>query len=394
MRTRAHRRRSPRTRRTRRSARSIAGVAALSAVLAATPALIETPATAGPKDRTAAPIVIGHRGASGYRPEHTIAAYSLAIDLGADFIEPDLVSTRDRVLVARHENEISSTTDVASRPQFTARKTTKTVDGVSLTGWFTEDFTLAELRTLRAVERIPDVRQENTLYDGRYQVPTFEEVLALARRASKAQGRTIGVYPETKHPSYFDGIGLSLEEPLVASLERYGYRGPKDPVFVQSFEVGNLQELATMTKVRIVQLFGGNARTGPPAQPWDAVASGSGLTYDAMATPAGLRRIATYADGIGPDKSRVIARTADDHLGAVTRLVANAHARSLLVHPYTFRNENRYLPADLRRGADLNAYGNAFAEYAAFFAAGVDGVFADNPDTARLARDEKLRAAA
>ena len=392
MRTRAHRHRSPRTR-TRRSVRSLAGVAALSALLAGTPALLEVPATAGSKERTAAPLVIGHRGASGYRPEHTLAAYALAIELGADYIEPDLVSTRDGVLVARHENEISTTTDVAARSQFSTRRTTKSVDGVSLTGWFTEDFTLAELRTLRAVERIPDVRQENTLYNGRYQVPTFEEVLTLARQASKAQGRTIGVYPETKHPSYFDGIGLSLEEPLVAALERHGYRGPKDPVFVQSFEVGNLQELSRMTKVRIVQLFGGNGPAGP-AQPWDAVVSGSGLTYDQMATKAGLAAIARYADGIGPNKNRVIARTANGSLGAVTALVADAHARSLLVHPYTFRNENQFLPTDLRRGSDLNAYGNAFAEYAAFFAAGVDGVFADNPDTARLARDEKLSAAA
>ena len=387
--------RAPRHRRTRhrRTSRTIAGVAALSALLTATPALLEAPADAKPKDRTASPLVIGHRGASGYRPEHTLASYSLAIDLGADFIEPDLVSTKDGVLVARHENEISTTTDVGSRPEFAARKTTKSVDGTSLTGWFTEDFTLTELRTLRAVERIPQVRQENTLYDGRYQIPTFEEILDLARRATREQGRTIGVYPETKHPTYFDGIGLSLEEPLVASLERYGYRDQKDAVFVQSFEVGNLQQLAGMTKVRIVQLFGGNGPAGP-AQPWDAVVSGSGLTYDAMATPAGLARVAAYADGIGPDKNRVIARNTDGSLGAVTPLVADAHRRSLLVHPYTFRNENTFLPTNLRRGSDPTAYGNAFAEYAAFYAAGVDGVFADNPDTARLARDDRLRAAA
>ena len=399
MRTRAPRHRRSRTRRT---PRALAGVAALSALLTATPALLEapatattpaTPATGTAKDRTASPLVIGHRGASGYRPEHTLASYSLAIDLGADYIEPDLVSTKDGVLVARHENEIGTTTDVGSRPEFAARKTTKSVDGASLTGWFTEDFTLTELRTLRAVERIPQVRQENTLCDGRYQVPTFEEVLALARRATKARGRTIGVYAETKHPTYFDGIGLSLEEPLVRSLQRYGYRDRNDPVFIQSFEVGNLRELSRMTRVRITQLFGGNA-PGGPAQPWDAVVSGSSLTYDAMSTPAGLRRIATYADGIGPDKNRVITRDPDGSLGATTRLVRDAHRRSLLVHPYTFRNENAFLPTDLRRGSDPTAYGNAFAEYAAFFAAGVDGVFADNPDTARLARDERLREAA
>ena len=385
MRTRAHRHRSPRT---RSSVRSLAGVAALSALLAGTPALLEAPATAGSKERTAAPLVIGHRGASGYRPEHTLAAYALAIELGADYIEPDLVSTRDGVLVARHENEISTTTDVAARSQFATRRTTKSVDGVSLTGWFTEDFTLAELRTLRAVERIPGVRQENTLYDGRYQVPTLDEVLALARSASGATGRTIGVYPETKHPTYFDGIGLSLEEPLVAALERHGYRGPKDPVFVQSFEVGNLRELAGMTSVRIVQLFGGSGR------PYDFVQSGDPRTYTDLSSPQGLAGIATYADGIGPDKDRVIRRGTDGGLGAVTALVADAHREGLLVHPYTFRNENRFLPKDFQRGTDPNAYGDAFAEYAAFFAAGVDGVFADNPDTARSARDEKLSAAA
>ncbi len=400
MRTRAPRPRAPRhrTRRTRRTARTVvAGVAALSALLTAAPALLEAPASAGPKDRAAAPLVIGHRGASGYRPEHTLASYSLAIELGADYIEPDLVSTRDGVLVARHENEIGTTTDVASKPEFAPRKTTKTVDGIALTGWFTEDFTLAELRTLRAVERIPGVRQENTLYDGRYQVPTFDEVLDLARRSSRLYQRTIGVYPETKHPTYFDGVGLSLEEPLLRSLRRFGHTSKSSPVFVQSFEVTNLVELAGLTEVPIVQLFGGNSVVDGvvvPAQPWDAVASGSGLTYDAMSTPDGLRRIAQYADGIGPDKNRVIARNADGTLGATTALVSNAHRRDLLVHPYTFRNENQFLPVDLRRGADPTAYGNAFAEYAAFFAAGVDGVFADNPDTARLARDERLRPAA
>ena len=388
MRTRTRHRRSRRT--SSRTTRSIAGVAALSALLVAPPALLDRPADAKAKPGASSPLVIGHRGASGYRPEHTIASYSLAIELGADFIEPDLVSTKDGVLVARHENLINDTTDVATRPEFAGRRTTKTVDNVALTGWFTEDFTLAELRTLRAKERIPAVRQENTLYDGRYQVPTFDEVLDLARRATKVYGRTIGVYPETKHPTYFDGIGLSLEEPLLRSLTRFGYDKPQDAVFIQSFEVTNLRELSTRTDLRLVQLFGGGRGT----QPFDAVASGSTLTYDQMGTPAGLSQIAAYADGIGPDKDRVIARNADGSLGAVTSLVTDAHDRRLLVHPYTFRNENQFLPSNLRRGSDPTAYGNAFAEYAAFFAAGVDGLFADNPDTARLARDEKVSAAA
>ena len=264
---------------------------------------------------------------------------------------------------------------------------------MSLDGWFTEDFTLTELRSLRATERIPKVRQENTLYDGRYQVPTFDEVLELARRASKAHGRPIGVYVETKHPTYFDGLDLSLEEPMLRSLQKFGLTKPADPVFLQSFEVGNLRELAGRTQLGLIQLFGGNNPGQPPAQPLDAVASGAALTYDAMSTPAGLREIATYAAGIGPDKGRVIPVIGGE-LATPTALVGDAHANRLLVHPYTFRNESAFLPASLRRGNGTTDYGNAFAEYQAFFAAGVDGVFADNPDTARLARDERIRAAA
>jgi len=338
--------------------------------------------------RSAPALVIGHRGASGYRPEHTLAAYALAIDLGADFIEPDLVSTRDGVLVARHGNEISETTDVAARGEFAGRRTTKSVDGVRLTGWFTEDFTLAELKTLRARERIPAVRQENTLYDGRYEVPTFQEVIDLAKAATESTGRTIGIYPETKHPTYFDGLGLSLEEPLVDALERNGYRSAKDPVFVQSFEVGNLRKLSSLTKVRLVQLFDG------PGRPWDLTVNGDPRTYSDLATPSGLTGIAAYAAGIGPAKNRVIARNTDQTLGAPTSLVGDAHSLGLLVHAYTFRNESTFLPAELRRGNLTTDYGDAFSEYQAFYAAGVDGLFCDNPDTARLARDERLADAA
>src|SRR5688572_15093190 len=214
------------------------------------------PVAAGAVARTT--IVIGHRGASGYRPEHTLAAYELAIALGADFIEPDLVSTRDGVLVARHENEISGTTDVADHPEFASRRTTKVIDGVSFTGWFTEDFTLAELKTLRAVERLPAVRQRNTLYNGLFEVPTFQEVIDLARRTSRG-GRTVGIYPETKHPTYFQGIGLPLEEPLAAALQRNGLNSKNAAVFVQSFEVANLRKLQNLTHARLIQLFG--ART-------------------------------------------------------------------------------------------------------------------------------------
>jgi glycerophosphoryl diester phosphodiesterase len=327
------------------------------------------------------PLVIGHRGASGHRPEHTLAAYQLAIDMGADYIEPDLVSTRDGVLVARHENEIGGTTDVAGRPEFAERETTKTIDGQPLTGWFTEDFTLAELKTLRATERIPELRPDNTAFDGLYEVPTLDEVLALAR----AEG--VGVYPETKHPTYFDGIGLSLEEPLVAALHAAGYRRPSDPVFIQSFETANLRDLARMTRLPLVQLIGGSGA------PYDLVAAGDPRTYDDLVTREGLRAIARYADGIGPDKNRVIPRDAEGRLLAPTTLVDDAHRRGLVVHPYTFRNENAFLPADLRAGdpaspAYPGATGDAPAEYRRFFELGVDGVFSDYPDTAVAARTE------
>ncbi|MFC3689893.1 glycerophosphodiester phosphodiesterase [Aquipuribacter hungaricus] len=334
-----------------------------------------------PEEPAAGPLVFGHRGASGYRPEHTLASYRLAAQMGADYVEPDLVSTKDGVLVARHENEISTTTDIATRPEFADRRTTKVVDGISLTGWFTEDLTLAELKTLRAVERIPQVRPENTLYDGRYEVPTFDEVLALVREESRRQGRTIGVAPETKHPTYFDSIGLSMEEPLVRSLHQAGLRSPRSAVVVQSFETGNLQELRRMTRVPLVQLVGG---TGAP---YDWVAEGRTDTYDALLTDEGLKEVSTYADWIGPDKNRVVPRTPAGTLAAPTDLVQRAHDANLQVVPYTFRNENTFLPAELRRGTDPAAYGDAFAEYALFLSLGVDGLFSDNPDTAVEARD-------
>ena len=345
-----------------------------------------TPATAAERPPrplpSADPLVFGHRGASGYRPEHTLASYRLAIQMGADFVEPDLVPTKDGVLVARHENEISTTTDIASRPEFAVLRTTKVVDGVSLTGWFTEDLTLAELKTLRAIERIPQVRPENTLYNGRYEVPTLDEVLAMVGEESRRQGRRIGVAPEIKHPTYFDSIGLSMEEPLVRSLDRAGLRSPRSAVVVQSFETANLRELDGMTRVPLVQLVGGSGA------PYDWVAAGRTDTYDTLLSDAGLADVATYADWIGPDKNRVVPRTPEGTLAAPTDLVQRAHAADLKVVPYTFRNENTFLPVELRVGDDPTAYGDAFAEYALFFSLGVDGVFSDNPDTAVEARDE------
>jgi len=341
------------------------------------------------RQRVTTPLVVGHRGASGYRPEHTLASYGLAIRLGADVIEPDLVCTRDGVLVARHENEISQTTDVADRPEFADRKTTKTVDGRALTGWFTEDFTLAELKRVRAKERIPGLRPGNSAYDRRYPIPTLQEVIDLAKRWSRRLGRTIGVYPETKYPTYFDSIGLSLSEPLVATLVRNGWAHRTAPVFIQSFETGNLRQLNAMIDVRLVQLV---AATG---QPYDLKLAGDPRSYADLITPAGLRAVSGYADGIGPNKNLVIRRDADGRLTGLpmmepTKLVADAHAAGLVVHPWTFRDENRFLTADLRVGEDPAARGDARAEYLAYFAAGVDGVFSDFPDVAVQARRELL----
>jgi glycerophosphoryl diester phosphodiesterase len=367
----------------RLAALGAASVVALGTLTASATATADR-ADAAPSPSVSGPLVIGHRGASGYRPEHTLAAYELAIRLGADYIEPDLVNTADGVLVARHENEISATTDVADHPEFAGRKTTKVIDGISLTGWFTEDFTLAELKTLRARERIPALRPRNTLYDGRYQVPTLQEVIDLARRAGHELGREIGIYPETKHPTYFGSIGLPLGPPLVATLAQNGLNWPTAKVFVQSFEVGNLRALDPVLRVPLVQLF---SATG---KPYDFVVSGDPRTYADLATPAGLREIAGYADGIGPDKNQIVPRDASGALLHPTRLVADAHRAGLLVHPYTFRNENNFLPLDFRSGTDPAAYGDAFAEYELFFGLGVDGLFTDNADTAVEARRDHL----
>jgi glycerophosphoryl diester phosphodiesterase len=326
-------------------------------------------------------IVIGHRGASGYRPEHTLAAYALAIELGADYIEPDLVSTRDHVLVVRHENEISGTTDVADHPELADRRTMKTIDGVPVVGWFTEDLTLAELGTLRARERLPDIRPAGSAYDGQYPIPTFQQVVDLARR------RHVGIYPELKHPTYFTSIGLPLEEPLVQALHANGYAGPDAPVFIQSFEVGNLRRLRRMTDLPLVQLLDDHGR------PYDLVVSGDPRTYADLATPVGLAELAAYVQGIGPNKHLIVPRDANNQRGAPTALVGDAHRAGLLVHPWTFRRENAFLPEDLRRGdptspAYLRAVGDLPAELRQFYQLGVDGLFSDNPDLAVATRGE------
>ncbi|WP_294336312.1 glycerophosphodiester phosphodiesterase [uncultured Sphingomonas sp.] len=312
------------------------------------------------------PIVIAHRGASGLRPEHTIASYTLAIEQGADFIEPDLVPTKDGVLVARHENEISETTDVAAHAEFADRKTTKTIDGARVTGWFTEDFTLAELKTLRAKERLPLLR--GTKYDGQFDVPTFAEIIALAKAYK------VGVYPETKHPTYFASIGLETDTPLVAQLRAAGCDSADAPVFIQSFEVANLKRLKDMTRVRLIQLM--DAKGAP--------ADGAMPSYAAMATPDGLKAVAVYAYGIGPNKTMI--RDGD---AVPTSLVADAHAAGLKVHPWTFRAENYFLPTSLRTGIDPRAHGRLTDEIARYLELGVDGFFTDFPLEGSRARDAR-----
>ena len=361
----------------------------------ATPAPAGTSASSPPPDATAggpAPVVpapgpprtsvtiVGHRGAAGYRPEHTVASYSLAARFGADAVDVDLCATRDGQLVARHEPEIGGTTDVAGHPEFASRRTTKVIDSLPTEGWFTVDFTLAELKTLRAVERIPATRPHNTLWDRRYEILTLDEVLDLLDGLSRELGRRVGILPEVKHSTFHRSIGLPVEPVLVDTLRRRGLAA--DPhVIIQSFETANLKDLKTQLGCPLLQLI--DAAGVAPA---DLVAAGDRRTYDDLVTPAGLREIAGYATWIGPTKERVVTPA-----GAPTSLLADARAVGLKTMPYTFRNENEFLPAPLRRGeqpgqpvegAPKSTYGDAFAEYAQYRALGIEGVFSDNSDTA------------
>ncbi|WP_410608590.1 glycerophosphodiester phosphodiesterase [Amycolatopsis sp. lyj-109] len=322
------------------------------------------------------PVIIGHRGAPGYRPEHTLASYELAYRMGVDWVDVDLVPTKDGRLVARHEPEIGGTTDVAKHPEFADRKKTVVLDGVTTTGWFTQDFTLAELKTLRAVERIPQNRPHNTLYNGRYQIASYQEVLDLTKRLGRELHRTLGTYPEVKHSTFFQSIGNPTEPKLVAILKRNGLDRPDAPAIIQSFEVSNLIALHKQVRTPLLQL---TSASGAPA---DFVANGDKRTYADLVTPQGLREVAKYAKYLGPDKAQIIPRDKNDNLGTPTALVADAHQAGLKVQPYTFRNENPFLPANLRSSAEPDAYGDVFTEEAAFFQAGVDGFFADQPDTA------------
>ncbi|MBO3657181.1 glycerophosphodiester phosphodiesterase [Acinetobacter haemolyticus] len=333
-------------------------------------------------------LVVGHRGASALRPEHTLEAYQKAIDDGADFIEPDLVSTKDGVLVARHENEISGTTNVASLPEFANRKTEKVIDGVRYEGWFTEDFTLQELQQLKARERIPQYRPANQQYNDLYTVPTLEQIIELTEAHYKKTGKIIGLYIETKHPTFFQQQNLAMEDTLLKTLAKYRYTRDIAPVYLQSFEVGNLKYLKqqldqhkSIKHAQLIQLY-----DQPTASPADYVVQNIKTTYADMATAQGLNDVAAYANGVGPWKVYIFK---DNNMKETTTFVADAHKVNLKVHPYTFRPENYYMPESLKCADKENVSercpDSAIKEMQLYFKAGVDGIFADDPAIARKA---------
>jgi glycerophosphoryl diester phosphodiesterase len=365
------------------------------------------PASSYPTLSGQAPLVIGHRGASGYLPEHTLEAYKLAIEQGADLIEPDLVATKDGILIARHEPNITNTTDVAERAEFASRKNKRKVDGAEEEGWFASDFTLAEIKTLRAKQ---PAAERDASYNGKFSIPTLEEIIALAKEQSAKTGRTVGIYPETKHPTYHNDLKLSLEDRLLEILAKHGYTQKNSPLIIQSFEVSNLKYLRTKTQVRLVQLIdadgvkpdGGIDLVEPFDKPYDFAVAKDPRTFASLLTPAGLREIKTYADGIGPWKpylisARQVDRNGDGKMDDLnndakmderdrvlmppSNVVRDAHAAGLFVHAYTFRNEARRLASDFN--------GNPQAEYELFYKLGVDGVFTDFPDTAVAARKRR-----
>jgi glycerophosphoryl diester phosphodiesterase len=369
-------------------------------------AISSTDATAANKTLSGnAPIIIGHRGGgSGYLPEHTLEAYALGIELGADYVEPDLVATKDGRLIARHEPNMINTTNVKDLPQFASRKRTAVIDGATEEGFFASDFTLAEIKTIRAVQPLAERDQR---FNGQFQIPTFEEVIEFVKRKSWEKGRTIGIYPETKHPTYHQKLGLALEDRLVDALKRAGWNRRSAPVFIQSFETANLKYLRSRTPVKLVQLVdaddvnldGSLAFNAPYDKPYDWVVSGRAGLFKDLLTPAGLAEVKTYADGIGPWKPYLqssagtdankdgkaddingdgLVNEADRKLLPPTDIIANAHKLGLVVHPFTFRNEQRRLVSDDK--------GNPINEYLRFYELGVDGLFSDFADTAFAAR--------
>jgi glycerophosphoryl diester phosphodiesterase len=346
----------------------------------------------------ALPLVIGHRGTAGYLPEHTLEGYALAIELGADYVEPDLVATKDGVLIARHEPNIVNTTDVASHPEFASRRRIAIVDGAAEEGFFASDFTLAEIKTLRAKQAFAERPHQ---FDGKFAIPTLQEVIALVKRKTLEKGRVIGIYPETKHPTYHQALGLPLEGRLLKILSQAGWNHRNAPVFIQSFEQGNLKALSKLTSVRLVQLVDANDVnpdgtldfTAPFDRPYDWTASGKpellARTFGYLTTDAGLKEVASYAYGIGPWKRYIVPTLANPNgsgpgeaslkLGEPTDLIQRAHAAGLKIHTWTFRNEQRRLAGDYA--------GNPINEYLQFYQLGIDGVFSDFADTAVVARE-------
>ena len=329
-------------------------------------------------------LVIAHRGASGYRPEHTLAAYELGVGLGADYIEPDLVMTADGVLVDRHEPEIGGTTDVADRPEFADRRTTKRVDGSLVTGWFVDDFTLAELKTLRAKERLPDLRQESRTYDGRFEVPTIEEVLQQREGLSRSTGRSIGIIPEIKHSTYLHEQGLDPEAEVMRLVRKHHLNHRRAPLWIQSFELTALKDLRTEHRLRARTILLTSATGGPYDLHED------GTTYAELTTRESMRELSRWIDGLGPAKEQVVERNDDGTLGEPTSFVDDAHDAGLEVMPHAFRAENEFLPTDYRNGSDPADFGRAVDEALVFLRAGVDGVFCDQPDVCVEARKDYL----
>lgn len=318
------------------------------------------------------PLVMAHRGASADRPEQTLEAFAEAIDQGADYLELDVVPTKDKILIVRHENELSGTTDIASRPEFASRKTTKTIEGNQITGWFSEDMTLAEIRTLRARERLPELRPASARYDGLFQVPTMEEVIKLAQAKQADGGKTVGLYPELKHAAYFASIGQSTEDPLLKLLGQYGYDKATDPVILHSFEVGVLESLHKKTKLRIMQIVG--AGGGPADKP--------GTTYAQMTSPAGLKAIKRYAVGINTDALLAFPGTAQGN-PTPGPVIGDAHKAGLDVYIWTIRPENQFLPKPLWNGTTPAGRGNMNHVVDALIAAGADGIVTDAPGLTR-----------
>src|SRR3989440_5468181 len=372
---------------------SIAGgllAAALCAIFY--PPVQADPGRDGKQDEFPRPLVIGHRGAHGYLPAHTLEGYALAIELGADFIEPDLVSTKDGHLIARHEPNMIATTDVASRPEFASRRRTAVIDGAADEGFFASDFTLAEIKRLRAVQDFGERPQQ---FNGKFEIPTLEEIIGLAKRKSKEKNRPIGIYPEVKHSTYHKSIGLPIEKRLVAILAAAGWNHRDAPVIIQSFEQSNLKELRRLTPLRLIQLIDANDVnpdgsldfTAPFDRPFDWTASGDprllARTFGFLTTDEGLREVKTYADGIGPWKRYIVSTVAANlpgpgeaslKLPTSCNLIARAHEVGLFVHTWTFRNEQRRLVSDYT--------GNPVNEYLQFYRLGIDGLFSDFADTA------------